>query len=139
VSTLDLVPTLLAAAGGETESDGLNLLPVLEGERNAAHTALHWDCGFQWAVREGDWKLSWVDADHPQVTQLRDYEHAPMGHGWHLADLSVDQSEQHNCFADEPAIVQRLQALHTTWRTQVGLTPTLLGDPVGHEQHSGHE
>ena len=121
VSTLDLVPTLLAAAGGETDSDGLNLLPVLHGDTGSAHTALHWDCGFQWAVRSGDWKLSWVDAANPQVTHLRDYEHAPMGDGWHLTNLTSDPGEQHNHFIDEPAIAQTLHSLHAAWRAEVGL------------------
>jgi len=139
VSTLDLVPTLVAAAGGEAESDGVDLLPVLNGETESAHSALHWDCGFQWAVRSGDWKLSWVDADSPSVDHLSRYEHAPMGAGWHLADLGTDLGEQHNRIDDEPAIAKRLQALHADWRTEVGLDPALLGDPVRHEEHSDHQ
>ncbi len=135
VSTLDLVPTLVAAAGGEVESDGLNLLPVLNGDTGSAHTALHWDCGFQWAVRDGDWKLSWVDSTDPQVQHLSRYEHAPMGDGWHLANLTEDLGEQHNRLDDEPAVGQHLRDLHAAWRTEVGLDPTLLDDPVGHEGH----
>jgi arylsulfatase A-like enzyme len=122
VSTLDLAPTLVAAAGGEVpESDGLNLLPVLNSDEDSAHTALHWDCGFQWAVRSGDWKLSWVDGTDPQVQHLSSYEHAPMGDGWHLANLTEDPAEQHNRIDDEPAVAERLQALHAAWRTEVGL------------------
>ncbi|MFI5693926.1 sulfatase [Kribbella sp. NPDC051586] len=123
VSTLDLVPTLLDAAGGETESDGLNLLPVLRGESEGAHTALHWDCGFQWAVREGDWKLSWVDGADPQTNYLRDGEHAPMGDGWFLTNLNSDLGEQTNHYTEQPAVVERLTALHAVWRTEVGLEP----------------
>ncbi len=139
VSTLDLVPTLVAAAGDEVESDGLNLLPVLNGDTDAAHNALHWDCGFQWAVREGDWKLSWVDGADPQVQHLSSYEHAPMGDGWHLADLTADLGEQHNRIDDEPAVAQRLRDLHADWRSEVGLSRAVLDDPVGHEGHGDHQ
>ncbi|WP_406049648.1 sulfatase [Kribbella sp. NBC_00889] len=140
VSTLDLVPTLVAAAGGEAESDGVDLLPVLTGETQSAHTALHWDCGFQWAVRSGDWKLSCVDSDSPSVAHLSQYEHAPMGSGRHLTNLAADLGEQHNRMTDEPGIAQRLQALHATWRTEVGLDPVgLLGDPVRHEENGSDE
>ena len=143
VSTLDLVPTLLAAAGDEVESDGVDLLPVLTGDTDSAHSALHWDCGFQWAVRLGDWKLSWVDGTDPQVQHLSRYEHAPMGDGWHLANLTDDVGEQHNRIDDEAPVAQRLRDLHADWRAEVGLVGSgpaaVLGDPVGHEGHGDHQ
>ncbi|WP_433167734.1 sulfatase family protein [Kribbella sp. CA-247076] len=124
VSSLDLVPTLLSAAGAAVpDADGINLLPVLSGaEGAAAHEALHWDCEFQWAVRAGDWKLSWV-GETPQVQHLREYEHAPMGDGWFLANLADDLGEQRNRLAEEPSVVGRLHELHTNWRATVGLPP----------------
>lgn len=121
VSTLDLVPTLLAAAGGQTQSDGLDLLPLLRGDSTEAHPALHWDCGFQWAVREGNWKLSWVDPTSPQTTHLRNYEHAPMGDGWFLTNLATDLPEKSNHYTAEPDLAEHLTALHLAWRTEIGL------------------
>ncbi len=60
-TTMDFLPTLVAAGGGEprdAQFDGLNLLPQLvEGER-AVERTLFWrfKTGSQAAVREGDWK-----------------------------------------------------------------------------------
>src|SRR5262249_14440577 len=62
VIQLDLLPTALAAVGGDIKADwkldGVNLLPYLEG-KNAGrpHDTLYWRFGPQWAIRQGDWKL----------------------------------------------------------------------------------
>ncbi|MEY2879151.1 MAG: hypothetical protein RLZZ15_1531, partial [Verrucomicrobiota bacterium] len=64
VSSLDILPTALAAAGlaGSTEKplDGKNILPLLRGETAPAPRNLFWCSGSEdgwWAVRSGDWKL----------------------------------------------------------------------------------
>jgi autotransporter-associated beta strand protein len=63
VSTIDLFPTLLAAAGGggsqPTELDGVDLMPRLTGQQTGpVHEALFWRMGVSgFAVRKGDWKL----------------------------------------------------------------------------------
>lgn len=82
VSSMDLYPTLLATAGADPEAyahcDGQNLLALLR-DGAEGHPALHGDNGFQWAVRQGDWKLIWVDADSPTTQGLRDVEKAEPG------------------------------------------------------------
>ena len=62
VSTMDLYPTFLAAAGAplpeSTKLDGVNLLPYLRGEKSGAlHDVLFWKKDDSGAAREGDWKL----------------------------------------------------------------------------------
>jgi len=62
VSSLDLFPTFVAAAGGEqtTQTDGVDLMPMLRGETiGPVHEKLFWRMrvdGF--AVRKGNWKLA---------------------------------------------------------------------------------
>lgn len=123
VSSLDLYPTLLAAAGAPPEayahSDGMNLLPLLRGIDPATHEALHWDNGFQWAVRSGKWKLSWVDAESPHTQGLRDVEKAEPGLGLRLYDLEDDPGETTEVSADHPEVVDTLALLHARWRAQV--------------------
>ena len=64
VSSLDILPTALAAAGiavpAETRLDGINLLPLLKGETQSPSRDFFWCSGSDegwWAVRSGDWKL----------------------------------------------------------------------------------
>ena len=81
VSTLDLLPTLLAAAGGadpgdvERPLDGVDLLPYLTGEKKAAapHQSLFWRSGPNGAVRQGRYKLVFGG----EVARLYDLEADP--------------------------------------------------------------
>ncbi len=62
VSTLDLLPTFYAAAGGESEAlkeiDGVDLLPYLQGENTERpHRILFWKKENRGVVRDGDWKF----------------------------------------------------------------------------------
>jgi arylsulfatase A-like enzyme len=62
VSTLDVLPTALAAARARpidgVPLDGVNLLPFLDGsERSDPHEALFWRWRAEQAIRIGDWKL----------------------------------------------------------------------------------
>lgn len=58
-SSMDILPTALAAAGVPVVADrvdGVDKFPLLV-QSDAGYDALHWDCGCQWAIRSGDWKL----------------------------------------------------------------------------------
>src|SRR5690606_19344629 len=62
VSSLDLLPTSIAAAGGQQKGskklDGVNLIPyILKENQSAPHEILFWRRGVAAAVREGKWKL----------------------------------------------------------------------------------
>ncbi|WP_062064986.1 sulfatase-like hydrolase/transferase [Cellvibrio sp. OA-2007] len=62
VSTLDLLPTFYAAAGGDvrqvTDWDGVDLKPFLQGKNSQSpHKNLFWREGPIAALRQGDWKL----------------------------------------------------------------------------------
>lgn len=104
VIQLDILPTVLAAAGvpadGKASLDGVNLLPYLAGENQAApHAALYWRFGEQTAIREGDWKLVKVRGD----TQPR------------LYNLAADIGETKDLAAAEPNRVKALQAVWDDW------------------------
>lgn len=62
VSTFDLLPTFLAASGGDAralkEVDGVDLMPyVNEANTNRPHEVLFWKRDARAAIRRGDWKL----------------------------------------------------------------------------------
>lgn len=95
-SSLDLLPTLVAAAGGDPGQieglDGVDLTPYLKGEiEQRPHPRLFWKKECRGAVRDGDWKLIRF-ADRPAE----------------LYDLSRDSGEQHNLADDHPELVRQL-------------------------------
>lgn len=141
VSSLDLLPTLLTAGGAEeiADTDGIDLGPALSdqtppdrgqsdrtppdrippGDAGDHDRILHWDCGFQWAVRHGNLKLRWCDGDGRQAAGIRAVEHADPGNGFGLYDLRQDPGERNDLAAARPAEVTRLTELHESWRDSV--------------------
>ncbi|MCL4205338.1 MAG: sulfatase-like hydrolase/transferase [Pirellulaceae bacterium] len=111
VTSLDLLPTALAAAGVEssTRFDGVNLLPYLTGKTaEPPHAALFWRYGEQLAVRAGDWKL----------TRAIDQTAAPPVLKTGLFHLRRDVSEQRDLSEDEPDKAKELQSLWEQWNAQ---------------------
>lgn len=108
VSSLDVLPTVLAAAGveapAERPSDGIDLIPVLSGAKPSEPRNLYWSSaeeGGWWAVRSGDWKLV---AERDRIE---------------LFDLAKDPSESIDLSAMNPDQVARLTALHDAWLAEM--------------------
>lgn len=113
VSSLDLLPTCLAAVGGKVDPswamDGVNLLPYFQGQRtDAPHEALFWRFWRVTVVRHGNWKLLRV-AENPlkKDRQLL----APLM----LINLEDDPAETTNVAAAHPEKVQALLRSIETW------------------------
>jgi arylsulfatase A-like enzyme len=105
---LDLLPTMLAAAGASVDPswklDGVNLLPYLTGEnKDRPHENLYWRFGKQWAIRHGDWKLVVGNGG---------------GQKPELYNLAEDISESNNLAASEPQTVSELQELWDQWNAE---------------------
>lgn len=108
VSSLDILPTALAAAGAKVSSsmmlDGVNLIPFLQGQnKGAPHETLFWRYGGQLAVRRGDWKLLRQGA--------RDE--------FQLFNLPQDAGEMRNLAAERPELVRELRAMLDQWREEL--------------------
>lgn len=108
VSTLDVLPTALAAAGATPQHDSLfegqDLMPFLtDPGKGAPHESLFWRYGEQRAVRHGDWKLL--------------VSHKGEGAA-ELYNLRNDIGEQHNLATSEPARASELQALYDAWNAK---------------------
>lgn len=105
VSSLDLFPTLLSAAGGKTENekqlDGVDLLPFLEHENEQPHETLFWRSvgGFEYAVRHHEYKL-----------YKSAYKNKTM-----LFNLKTDVLERYDIATKHPEIVSKLEALYMEW------------------------
>jgi arylsulfatase A-like enzyme len=119
VIQLDILPTALAAANVETPSDakidGVNLLPYLGGENEAApHDVLYWRFGQQMAIRQGDWKLvrydPRVDGATGRATNSK------------LYNLAQDIGESKDLMQAEPERAAALQAAWDEWN-QLNVRP----------------
>ena len=109
VSSLDLLPTALAAAGQPIPAplEGQSLLPALRGEAPFPARTLAWRFVFgpavaksPWAIRDGNWKLVQGSAASSEVQ---------------LFDLSKDASEANDLSTARTDIRERLQKAHDTW------------------------
>lgn len=107
VSSLDVFPTAVAAAGGELPEDrvidGVDLLPHLTGKkRRRPHDILFWRMGQNYAVRSGSWKM------------IRSGEAAAQ-----LYDLSKDIGEGNDLAAEKPKVVKRLSEALAKWESEL--------------------
>lgn len=107
VSALDILPTCVAAVGGDETSkrplDGVNLLPFLTGAKNnVPHAKLYWHKLWFSAMREGPWKLIYV----------QDY-------GYALYNLDNDPSERRDLSKTNLARVASMTADLNAWKNEL--------------------
>lgn len=107
LTSMDWLPTLLAAAGGQQDpaspSDGENLMGQLTGTSDDFSRRLFWryKANEQSAVRDGDWK------------------YLQLGGREHLFNLAQDQRERANLMLREPEIFAALKAAYAEWDSQM--------------------
>ncbi len=125
INGTDVLPTLCALAGAAVPTDrvidGTNLLPALEGNPLTRPRPLYWSMwagrgGFQYAMREGDWKIL---AGTPPLPDGRTVlEHIKSGDmaRWQLVNLRADPTESKDLSGAEPdrfeAMKRAFLALH---------------------------
>ncbi|MBT3481047.1 MAG: sulfatase [Opitutales bacterium] len=107
VSALDILPTCVAAAGGDPSSerplDGVNLLPFLDSpQKTVPHEKLFWHKLWFSAMREGPWKLIYV----------QDY-------GYALYNLDNDLSERHDLSKIMPERVDKMTKSMNRWKEEL--------------------
>jgi arylsulfatase len=115
---IDLVPTILDAAGGKRLETwqgqsvpvppGKSLVPVFAKDGAAAERTLWWLHEGNRALRVGDWKIVAAGKDSP----------------WELYNLSSDRSESKNVAREKPDKVREMAAV---WTRQLGQYTTLAG------------
>lgn len=116
--TMDLTATILAATnsgGGKRDSDGINLLPILQGKAPEVERTLFFRVltgqRQQRAVRQGGWKLVIDGGAVPG---------APMGPPMLLFNLREDIGERNDVARYHTDIVRRLYTQLAAWEADVG-------------------
>ena len=105
--TGDYYPTILAALGqsaGDKRLDGIDIMPVIRGERSDRGSFIHFTYGNQDSSVGDRYKL-YRKAKEP----------------WQLYDLQQDMGEQKDLAVSMPKVVQQLSRAHQDWSQ--GLAP----------------
>ncbi len=113
---IDLMPTILQLAGAEypqrylgndiKPTDGISLVPMLEGQELKRKSPLFWEHEGNRAVRDGQWKL---------VAKHRGK--------WELYDMLADRTEMRDLSDDHPRRVAEMAGQWQSWADQVGVMP----------------
>ncbi len=112
ISSLDIFPTVAAAAGIDTDKecknklDGVNLLPFVQGKDSSKpHDKLFWRVcgGMEYAVRQGDYKLV---KRHDQDEFM-------------LFNLVEDPIEMYDIAEENPTLVAKMKAEYDKWESEM--------------------
>jgi len=122
VSTLDILPTCLEAAGvdvpADARLDGASMLAALRTGDPApsGNRPRFWQFGKHWAVRDGDWKLAHTGdyTGRKPTSQIR--QGPKTGMATRLFNLKDDPGEQTDVSGRHADVVARLTQLHEEWR-----------------------
>ena len=105
LTSLELVPTLLAAAGSSVPDgvklDGFDMLPVLCGEAKSSRNEMFWQRRADKAARVGNWK--WLES----------------AKGSGLYDVNTDIGETRDLSREKPEVVKMLQEKFTQWQSEM--------------------
>ena len=128
VHAIDLLPTVLAAAGRESKPednfDGVDLLPLLQGKiQQLPDRYLYWRLNTRTAIRNRTWKLIQGERDRPM-----------------LFKLAEDVSESKDLSQSHPERVVELQRLQTAWDaanepSRWGWNPKTCPHFIGYRDH----
>ena len=104
VSSLDIVPTVMAATGSKLPDDrtydGVDLVPYLRGQEGEPHKVLYWVRDPYRAILDGPWKL-WISTT---------------GKERFLFNIADDPNETNNLFKARPDKVKALGDALERWR-----------------------
>ena len=108
VISLDLLPTLVQAAGGSIDPswklDGVDLIPyLLDSGKGIPHENLYWTWGSRKAIRAGKFKALSQDS----------------GKSWQLYDLKNDISEQRDLGTEHVSKLDQLVKRFKSWEKEL--------------------
>ena len=129
VSSLDILPTCLEAAGvdapADVRLDGATLLAALGTGEPAPSSSrpMFWHFGKDWAVRDGDWKLVRTSDYTSRKPTSQILQGPKTGMATRLFNLKDDPAEQKDVSGANPEVVRRLTGLYEAWKAEVSADP----------------
>jgi len=112
---MDFMPTFVEVAGATypkefngheiLPTEGLSLVPILEGRERAGHDTLYWEFSRNRAIRRGKWKAAWDSL-------VRE---------WELYDVVADRTEMKNLATRYPERVTELSEAWYAWADSTGV------------------
>ena len=119
ISTLDILPTCLQAAGIELP-EGLDGQAIPKDVTKIADQRdLFWRWGDSYAVRSGDWKLLHKGGRRGREPCDGIVERTELLQNTCLFNLKEDPSESQDLIDQHPEVVERLQELYRAWSEEV--------------------
>lgn len=130
--TIDIFPTLARLVGADLpphKIDGLDVWPVLAGQPGAKnpHEAyfFYYNQNDLQAVRSGGWKLLFAHKSRtmegqPPGADGHPGQYRPLTVGRSLYNLTSDPGETRDLSAEQPEVVERLEALAEKARADLG-------------------
>ncbi|MCY3681606.1 MAG: sulfatase-like hydrolase/transferase [Gemmatimonadetes bacterium] len=119
ISTLDILPTCLQAAG-INQPEGLDGQPIPKDVTKIADQRdLFWRWGDSYAVRSGDWKLLHKGGRRGREPCDGIVERTELLQNTCLFNLKEDPSESQDLIDQYPEVVERLQELYRAWSEEV--------------------
>jgi arylsulfatase A-like enzyme len=132
--TIDLLPTAVAIAGGETPAgqnviDGRDLTPLLMGQTDKSQRDAHfYFAGYNiQAIRQGPWKLAITTQPESMGTATRE----DAGKNPRLYNLDNDIGEQTDVAENHPELVTKLRSLIDNMQAEIGGTEPTARRPAG--------
>ncbi len=120
---IDVMPTLLAAAGStapsEIELDGINLLPLWEGQVESVPERTYFVQAHRGNEPEPYRAFAAVEQQYKLVQALSFGQPAPPDAPLELYDLLEDPGEETDLAGERPAVVERLKASYDEWLEDV--------------------
>lgn len=123
VSTLDVLPTCLRAAGIDIPEglDGMVITEIFDQDsvETGEERTLFWRWNVGYAVRAGNWKLLHRGGTSGRRPCKGIVERTELLQSTCLFNLREDPSETQNLFNEYPEIVERLQTEYAAWKETV--------------------
>jgi arylsulfatase A-like enzyme len=120
ISTLDILPTCLQAAGIEMH-EGLDGQAIPKDVTQIADERdLFWRWGDRYAVRSGDWKLLHKGGPSGRAPCDGIVERTEFLQNTCLFNLKEDPGESTDLSQEHPEIARRLQEIYDAWSEDVG-------------------